>query len=79
MWFVVLFLSRRRKRRTIGFWQVYFLQGGFANNKPTIASQDLMIQCLENDMSLFFFQIHHFLDLMLLEAMVVEKSILMIL
>jgi hypothetical protein len=62
-----------------GFWQVSFLQGGSTNNKPTTTSQDLLIQCLENYMSLSFIQIHHFLDLMLLEAMVVRKSILMIL
>ncbi len=62
-----------------GFWQVCFLQGGSTNNKPITASQDLLIQCLENDMSLSFIQIHHFSDLMLLEAMVIRKSILMIL
>jgi hypothetical protein len=38
-----------------------------------------MIQCLESDMSSSFLQIHYFSDLMLLEAMVVGKSILMIL
>jgi hypothetical protein len=64
MWFVVLLFSRKRERKR-GFWEIYFLQGGYVNNKPTIANQDLVIQCLENDMSLFFLQIHHFLDLML--------------
>jgi len=80
MWFVVLLLSRRKKKKekkVFGKFTVYM--GGFANNKSTIASKDLMIQCLENDMSSSFFQIHHFFNLMLLEAMVVMKSILMIL
>jgi hypothetical protein len=38
MWFVLLLLSRRRKKKKKGFWQVCSLHGGFANNKPTIAS-----------------------------------------
>jgi hypothetical protein len=76
MWFVVILLARRKKKI---FWQVYFLHGHSANNRPITASQDLMIQCLENDMSSSFIQIHHFLDIMLLEAMVVRKSILVIL
>jgi hypothetical protein len=48
----LLFFSFQEEK---GFWQVYFLHGGFANNNPTIASQDLMIQCLDNDMSLVLF------------------------
>jgi hypothetical protein len=73
-----LFFSFQEEEEIFDRFTFYKVTGS-TNNKPITTSQDLMIQCLENDTSPSFIQIHHFLDIMLLEAMVVGKSILMIL
>jgi hypothetical protein len=73
-----LFFSFQEEEEIFDMFTFYKVTDS-TNNKPITASQDLMIQCLENDASSSFIQIHHFSDIMLLEAMVVGKSILMIL